>query len=246
MKLTLSLISIEFYCIPRMLNSIELLVLFMVGLCLALLVERAIKKFALINLSKIILPILSMSIVFTTVGYIKVNINKILKYHNNGDGVIREGYSLMPIEENDKMIPNIFLEIGYYFDSLPSQKYTVYSPEYLSYNGLKYTNQYLLFSSKKIENARPDWNVYEYAVKYNDYKTANKIKLQNAAWGAFHDFLHKRSYVKSYSNLNTYLEKGSLNYAIFTDQKIVNYLLQKNWKLKAGSKSKGFWIIKRE
>lgn len=245
MKLTLSLISLEFYCTPRMLHGMELLIIHLTGIILVLICNLILDKFKKYKFTSFLLPSLSFAIVVSTLIFINTNMNKILKYNKEADGVIKEGYSFLPLTENDKMIPNLFIEVGKYFDNLPGKKYSIYSTNRISYNGLNYTKQYFLISSKKLEYYSPNWTINDLALKKNDIKLAKEIKAIGDAEWRLTDYLTTQKWVKKYSECEKYLKKGNLKYAFFTKKRYKDCLVKYNWKVVLGSDKKGYWLLKR-
>lgn len=244
MKLTLSLISLEFYCTPRMLHGMELLIFASYGITIILIIQLIPYKIKKLEIKNIIIPITSTCIVLGTVGFIHKNMSDILKYHKEADGVISVGYSTLPLKENDQMMPNMFIEIGSYFNTLKSEKIAVYSPNVFKYKGVTYTQQYLLFSSKKIEYYQPSWRLVEYIRKNGDKKAMSKVDKANYAWFTFTEF-YKTKKIKNLDAFNKYMEWGNLNYAFFTDKERTQILVRNGWKIVCGGDKKGYWVIKR-
>ena len=245
LKLTLALISLEYYCTPRMLHSMELLIIFVVSVVFISIIECIPIRSKRINVNKICILLVSLSIPLGTISYMNLNMKKILKYNKEADGVISAGYSTLPLTENDQMMPNVFIDTGKYFDSLPNKKYLLYIPKTYYYKNVKYTRQYLLISSKKIAYYEPWWNTYWYDYNHGDREETERILKINNAWWRLDDYLGKRKIVKEYSQIEKYLIKGNLNYAFFTDKKVKDLLVSYNWKVVNGSDKKGYYILKR-
>lgn len=245
MKLTLSLISLEFYCTPRMLHGMELLIFALYGIAIILIIQLLPYRIKKLEIKNIIIPLTSTCIVLGTVGFMNKNMSTILKYHKEADGVISSGYSTLPLRENDQMMPNMFIEIGEYFNSLPNKKYGIYAPSRFKYKGITYTNQYLLFSSKNLYIFEPDWTTYYYDKGKGDRAKEKEILKINIAWVNMKKVTDDLN-VNDFTSFKQCLDDVNLNYAFFTNQKIVNLFLKYGWKIVFGGKSKGYWIIKRQ
>ena len=244
MKLTLYLISLEFYCTQRMLHGMELLIFALYGIAITLIIQLLSYRINKLEIKNIIIPIISTCIVLGTVGVIHKNMSDILKYDKEADGVISAGYSTLPLKENDQLLPNMFIEIGEYFNSLPNRKYGIYVPSTFEYNKFTFIKQYLLFSSKKLYLYEPDWVAYTYAKNNADSDKVNWGKNLYQAWFTMGQ-AYKNQVIVNNSLFSHILNKGNLNYAFFTNKKIVNIFLKNGWKIIVGGKSKGYYLIKR-
>lgn len=253
-KYLLSFVSFEFFGTARILNSVILLVVIALGIVLTRLTCLICEKvhFSSEYLNKIFLnkalmtSIIPIIIISTVVCCLKVNTAKIVKYNKSGDGVIKEGYSIMPLTNNDKMLSNIFVNIGKYFDSLPGKNFQVFSLDKLKYKGYYYNKQSLLLSSSKISLSDINWYTYGEAQKYNDLKTMNHLKTQNSANWWLDEVLVGPHWKNRYDLAKKYIDKSDILYAVITDKKQKNLLCINGWKIAYTDKSNSYWVLKRK
>lgn len=241
MKLTLSLISFDFFCTARMLNSMELLIIFLCGVDIVIILNDIFYKLNK-NKKRIIISFISLSFMIASVSFIFLNIDEILKYHKAADGVIKEGYSFTSLIENDKMEPKFITSVGKYFNALPNSKYRIFSFDYFTYKKLRYEKTCLLFSSKKLSFC-PDWNMLHTAELKGDQQEINKINEVTLAYNDLGLFLTGSN--NNYNYIDGLLKKCKINYAFFTKKAYVKKLCLNGWNIVSGSEKDGYWILKR-
>ena len=244
LKLLLPLISIDFFGSARILHSIILLIIFSTGVNLILIINFALRKIKS-NVNQIILCITSCLITIATIGYINCKMSKIIGYHLPGDGITKDGYSSSILLKNDQMIADIFIKAGCYFDSLPNKKYIVYSPEKIKSGKYIYSNQNLLFSSRKIALASINWDMYKTSLKYKDEETAAKLQAQNAENWWLNAYLNGKTTSKNWSTAIKFIKEGNVDYAFITQYDQEKKLEKIGWNIVNGSKKDGYWILKR-
>lgn len=244
-KILLSLVSFEHFETARILHSIILLIIFIFGVDIVFALEWIKRKIDSKYIRMFLLPIVSLCLIVTSIGGTRISKNVISKYTKPGDGLIKEGYSSKTITSNDKMMANMFVEIGDYFNQLPNKKYEVFTFDTLNYRGLSYDKIYLLLCSNKIAYAHPYWVTYNYAVSNKDNKTINDFKIQDSANWWINEYLVGKSYRNKYEFAKDAINKSEIRFAVFTNKKYANALIKHNWKLVCGGQNKGFWIVKR-
>ena len=241
-RLTLSLISFEYYGTARMLHSMILLVIFMNGVFIELLLNFILRKTDLSLKYSDAIAIIGICIIVGTSSYIVLNEKNIENYNLEGDGIIKSGYSMKPIIENDKMTPEFAVEIGQYFNRLYANKVVVFSFDKLNFHGESYTNQCLLLSSNKIATAAINYDAYKLAIKNKDRVSINEMKLQSDANYLLNQYCKgKIAYGVGKDKIN----RSNINYAVFTEERYVNKLLAQKWKIVFGNSKKGYWILKK-
>lgn len=228
----LSLISFESYCTARILTATQLIIVSMYGICIINLLNH-------INYQRIVTPILCGLLALTPLEYINVNINKILKYSGDGDGIIRTGYSFDPLKNNTQMLAPIFVEVGQYFEKLPGHKYLLYSDERFFINNEEYGYRGFLMGSKKIQNA----------INYDNYSSkelVDRYKKSNLAYWFLKAYLNKgeKQFYHNDYIVQTYLNNSDLRYLVTTNKDEYQFLVKHKWKLVLGNSKKGYFLLK--
>ena len=136
----------RFYSILRIMTSVLLLIIIVTGIFIVSLLEIMKER-----ISKIIIPLVSFSLVVCTVTNIYLNKAKVLKYTKAAQGITPQGYSLKILTDNDKMLPNMIVNIGNYFNKLPYGNYRVISEGHIPYKNTYIDNESLLLASNRIE-----------------------------------------------------------------------------------------------
>lgn len=231
--LFLMLVSVEFYGAARILTSILIVALVFFGIMVVKLLDYIPK-------AKLSMVILSLALMIGNLAFLKTNYQQILKYTESGDGVIKNGYSLMPIESNNKMLAQPFVDVGNYFDKLPGNKYVIFSEDIININGLNYDKQNLLLASKKIMYC---YVPYTYEQEKNNVENE---KLKNANW-LLHKYINNKkenNFYLNYKAIKSQLENDNLNYIFITKEEIKNNLVKNNWKIVCGSNTQKYWLLK--
>lgn len=221
------------YCIARVLTAIQMIILVLFGVLVVYLVQK-------IKCSKLILPLVSLALAISTICYFKINKKEILKYNENGDSVIEQGYSIAPIVNNSNMLAPVFYEVGNYFNSLPKRKYIMYSENYFKIHNFNYQHIGFQLSSKNIQDC---WNSDNYMGKKQD-----ENNLLRGVYDLLNLYMNKNpqsEYYHKYDSIKQTIDQSKLDYIFTTKKFIKNDLRKHNWKVVLGSKSKGYWLLKR-
>lgn len=165
----LSLITSNFYGIARELTSVLMLMAVFMSIFIVRVLARLPKK-------EVILSLLALVSVVGTLGYIRENKENILHYTNIEDNMTKKWYSPRILLDNDKMLPEISVKVGQYFDKLKGDHYYVVCEQNIPYEGTILSDQSILLSSNKIQLFYGDpKNVNEYLEGKKAYKYIKAI-----------------------------------------------------------------------
>lgn len=140
----IAMISSNFYGIARILTSVLLLCVSYFGIVLVVLLERMSKKTLVLN-------VICFSLLLSLTVGIKVGNKTFKKYTLEEDNMTPLGYSFTPLTANDKMLPELVVKVGDYFNKLPYGNYRLLSEGHIPYKGTYIDNQSFLLSSNRIE-----------------------------------------------------------------------------------------------
>lgn len=228
----LSLISFDFYCIARMLTGIIIMIVLFSGIALIYAMEYIPHK-------KIIIPLISSCMLLSSVCIVKFNMTSIKKYVNQGDGMVKEGYSLEPLTANNQFLPKMFAEISNYFEAVPNGKYAVYSENVIKWKGTEYSPIGLLLASKKIMYSTYG-NIYDN--KHDEYMYT--MNWTNYVLNQFVTGEKPEDKYHTYASIYPFLKKAGLRYILLTRKNVKNEFMKNSWKVVAGSNKDKFWLIK--
>ena len=111
-----------FFVTMRTVSSIQYLILFFLGICVLRIYESILKKMYFIpNLA-------TVGLVALVCVFFRHNVNEIVKYNFLSSGISAAGWNFSRVfDMNTKMIPDIFVEVGDYFNTLPYDNYKMYT-----------------------------------------------------------------------------------------------------------------------
>lgn len=220
----LSLIAFDFYCTARMLTA----TLMMILLCLGVFIVNICSLIKVKNINKLNI-LVTCTILICLFGYSGINRRKILTYTDAGDAVIKQGYSVKPLIQNDKMLAPMFVNVANYIEGLHGDKSVVYSPKEIHYQGMKYSDQNLLMSSRKIRH------LY-YLVDKNTFESI----AANDAQYVLDAYLDDRCTV---NYILPYIKKANLHYVFITNKSKAKELCENGFKVCVGSDQKGYYLL---
>lgn len=226
-NLFLSLISFVFFGTARMLTGSLVLSSILTGILIIRILNQLLHNLKC-NRIDIISGFITLCMVISCVSFIKINKKNILNYTQPGDGIVKEGYSFIPLLCNNAMIPNMFYEVGKYFDNMPDDNYSVIAEENIECKGIRYQRNSLYMSSRKI--------VYNNLNK--SYGDENQKFWDSVSY--FKGYLENSIYVfdKYYFNM------AKIQYVFTTRRSVKNNLVLNNFKCVVGGNKKGYWLMK--
>lgn len=191
------------FVVLRFYSSIQFLLVFLIGL--------DVVKLASIKTKDLVINILSILLIFSSITYIYLNFEDI-KYNNFlGSGINETGYNFANIVNKENLMPDIFNQIGDYFNKLPYGNYTLLAPASFKI-GSYYTYQtgFNMVSNRiQIINRAQNSDDSDNYTIINDY-LSGKIDLLNAQTAL--DYF-ENAYILTLSNAQK-TELESLGYEI--------------------------------
>lgn len=128
--------------------AMQFIILILFGICFVKIVEILVEEKYAIHLLRL------SSILFLTFVIIVFNVKyeEILSYNLLGWGVTKEGYDFSRLLNlNTHMTPDIFYEIGNYFNGLPYNTYKVFAPKIIKYDGKDAASKAMYMTTNRIE-----------------------------------------------------------------------------------------------
>lgn len=209
-------ISYFFYGTVRWLTSILIICLLMFGVFLVTL-------FIKINMNKKVISILCAAVLISMCGYIKMNERKISSYNQTEDGITKLGYSKKILTDNDKMLPEMFVEVGKYFDENGTGNDRILTEKQMPYDGVTVTPQSLLLASNKIQ------------ICYDD------LAYKNSDYDRINDYLSGKIPIDKIAILIQYSKS---NYILTTRNKIQKDLVVHGYKIVLSNQKYHYWLLK--
>ena len=141
----LSITSFSYFFVSlRSIASLQYIIVFLAGLV-------AIKTISYIKHSYLISLVLILGCSSFILYYIHNRYQSVISYTYLGSGITSYGYSTEVVLNNDKMMPDVFVEIGEYFNKLKYDNYRLYAPAVMNYDGKELQTAGLAFASNRIE-----------------------------------------------------------------------------------------------
>lgn len=227
----ISIISFESYCAARMLTGMEIILIGIVGICL-------VKLCCLFPSRKFIVPTISVSLILINLSVIKLNFADIIKYTEEGDGIVKLGYNANLL--NDKnLVPTFYSNIGRYISSKEKNKVYLFCEDKFKIKGITYTKLGFLIASKNIQ------------VGYNADVYKNKqLEKQNKSlnwcfWllSNFSENSNMKKSIKTYNQAKTYFRNAKLCYIFTTRKNVMKILKNDQWKVVITNKSEDYWLL---
>lgn len=231
-KYFLAFISFTFFNTARMLTAILTLCMLMCGILIVLITSHCVNfyKIQFRYLEKKLLFLLAVASIAISSTIFVFKYNNFKNYIEDGDGFIKEGYSLTPILSNDKLLPDMFVKIGNYFEKRPEGYYTVAMEENIPYNNHVYSYQHLLLASHKI--VRFNLN--------NAFGDLNSEFYKNM-WPIQNYIQENQTIPQTYNSIRPHLKKAKIHYIFTTRLKIKNDLERNGFKCVCGGNS--YWLL---
>lgn len=135
-----------FYSGLRIMTSVLLLIIITAGILLISIINAWKTR-----ISQIIIPIISLSLVIGTCTNVYINRKKVVTFTKEAQSATPQGYSLKILTDNDKMLPDMIVNIGNYFNKLPYGNYRLLSEGQIPYKNTYIDNESFLLASNRIE-----------------------------------------------------------------------------------------------
>ncbi len=208
-----------FFVALRFITSLQLMIVSFFGVIIIILLEK-------INRSDIIIPIVSMCMILGVSKYIYTNREYIYQQDFLGSGMTKLGYSIEPLLQNDKMMPQIMVDVGNYFDSLDYGNYSLILPNEVIYEGITIPSSGFLITSNRIE-----------LCSHNgcNYTTPEEIEEVNKFYTNEID----------YKNIDYILKKHEIDYILVTEENQKDELLKYGFKVVLSHKENNqYYLLK--
>lgn len=186
----------------RYIASIELLTMVFIGILIVSVLRQ-------IKYKQVVLSGLALATVCGTVFYIKRHMYDITRYSAGTTGITYAGYRAGIPFKNDKMLPDVIVEVGEYFNQLPYGNYRVFAPYYADYEGTQIRFEGLSMASNRIELVYPKEN----------YKSF----VPNGAGIMDNEEYEQLMIPTSESNVLSILNKYSVKYVLISKENIKYY-----------------------
>ncbi len=193
---------------------------------------RFSQEHSVIRFETWLVPVYSFLIFGLVLTTIQIKQPEIITKVEEGDGMVKEGYSFAPITENDQLLPDLFCKIGDYFNQLPGDYYSVAFETNIHYRGYVYSGESILLSSRKVIRLNMS----------NTYKSFYTDGYANYLWNVI-GFLEGRI---PYKQADPYLRESKVNYLFTTNKDIKEILIAKGYKVAFCGNKKDFWLIKNK
>ncbi len=232
LHLFLASISFEFFCTARMMSAL----LFYISMLFGIMIINILQRFNFLKFTSVGLTLVMIT---SCISCVYTNIDKIKnQYSQKADGVVKAGYSLKTLTDNDKMLDNRFVKIGNYFSKLNKKKYSVFCEDYFSIKGNVYSYTNLLLASPSIQRV-----AYDKRYKNENIKSNDELKIINGVnWLLQQYFTGKKTYKDIEANLdNTYVD-----YLFVTRKSVYHDLLNHNYFIVVGNNKDGCWLMKKK
>jgi len=128
----------------RFVTSICFMIIGFIGIFIA-------RMYVKLKLPFVFTTILSLILTFGMVVFMYSNKDDIKEDTSLSTGISQFGYSIDQLLENDKLVPDIMVEIGEYFDSLEHGSYRLISSHNIPYNGRLLNGRNFVMASSNIE-----------------------------------------------------------------------------------------------
>ena len=206
----------QFFGILRLLTSILLMIVAFWGIFAVVILEK-------INIKNLLIPILSATMMVTSLTYIYTNKEDIKKYTKEAQSATPLGYSFSTLTNNDKMLPDMIVKVGDYFNKKPYGNYRLLSEGHIPYKNTYIDNESFLLASNRIElwfASTDDHTNVDYAEMLNYLK--GKVK---------------------YKDVERIFKYAKFKYVFTTRTACKNDLLKHNFKVVLSDKGSHLWLL---
>lgn len=232
----LNMIGMLFFGTARVFSGLLVFILLIDGISVITLINHFITNekyysYKILN-RNIVNSFLCLLSIFLALSTIHRNIDKIVNFNVPGDGIISSGYSMEPLINNDRMMPNMFVNVSKYFEKKPMGYYPVVSEDNLKWKGETYTSQSLLMCSnrviiydlnKKIGNVNYNYNFNMWIIR--SYLSRSKENVQN------------------YYSFNKHMKYMNIDYVFTTRLDVAEELEHNKYKCVVGGNIDKYWLL---
>jgi hypothetical protein len=197
----------------RYIASIELLTMIFIGIIIVSVLRR-------IKYKQLLLTGLAVVTVLGTVFYIKRHMYDITRYSSGTTGITYAGYRASIPFKNDKMLPDVIVKIGEYFDKLPYGNYRVFAPYYADYEGTQIRFEGLSMASNRIELVYPKDN-------YHSFVPNGAGNMDNEEY----DLLMNFSQGNVEKNIQYVIKKYKIDYLVVSSSQAAKALSKSGYEL---------------
>lgn len=210
----------RFYSALRILTSVLLLIIIITGIFLVSIISKLKQKF-----SQVIIPIISVALVLCTVSKIYINRKHVITYTKEAQSATPQGYSLKILTNNDKMLPNMIVNVGNYFNKMPYGNYRLLSEGQIPYKNTYIDNESFLLASNRIE-------LFFNGTKEEEESNSNyRLVLQ---------FLRGNA---PYASVDQIIRQSAIKYVFTTREKCKDDLVAYYHKVVYHDKKNHAWLI---
>ncbi len=208
----LNITSFKFFFVSlRSMASVQYLIMF-IGGCLFI---KILTQFKIPLLCYGLLSILCL----TTIGlYSYKHYDEIKDMDFLGSGMTIYGYSFDNLSSNDQLMPQLFVDVGEYFDQLPYGNYRLWSETALTYNKSIMFSTGFAFSSNRIETC--------YAGGCDGMTEEKNMVLTTF-----------NNTSENFDEVDTIVHEKNINYLLATNEDSMKKLIEKGYNLVLTSKS---------
>lgn len=128
--------------------AMQFIILILFGICFVSVIEILIEE----KIAIYLLRASSLVFLILVITIFNLKYEEILSYNLLGWGVTKEGYDFSRLLNlNTHMTPDIFYEIGNYFNGIPYGTYKVYAPKVIRYDGKDAASKAMYMTTNRIE-----------------------------------------------------------------------------------------------
>ena len=135
----------QYFVVYRTISSIQYICLLLSAISIILVYLKISKK--------ILFPsVISMICIIAVIVFFRTHSQVFVQYSYNGSGVSKAGWNFKRIFDfNNKMTPEIFYEVGEYFNSLPYGNYRFFAPSVFQFDQVDTLELGFMMSSNRIQ-----------------------------------------------------------------------------------------------
>jgi hypothetical protein len=212
----------------RYIASIELLTMIFIGILIVSVLRQ-------IKYKQVVLSGLALATVCGTVFYIKRHMYDITRYSAGTTGITYAGYRAGIPFKNDKMLPDVIVKVGEYFDQLPYGNYRVFAPYYADYEGTQIRFEGLLMASNRIELVYPKEN-------YKSFVPNGAGIMDNEEYDLMMSFSEGKI---SYEEVKSIIKTYELSYLIVSSSNSANQLKKNGFEISISDKKNNLFMLKK-
>lgn len=212
----------------RYIASIELLTMIFIGILIVSVLRQ-------IKYKKVVLSGLALVTVCGTVFYIKRHMYDITRYSAGTTGITYAGYRAGISFKNDKMLPDVIVKVGEYFDQLPYGNYRVFAPYYADYEGTQIRFEGLSMASNRIELVYPKEN-------YKSFVPNGAGIMDNEEYDLMMSFSEGKI---SYEEVKSIVKTYELSYLIVSSSSSANQLKKNGFEISISDKKNNLFMLKK-